>query len=1007
MAGLSSPLESAMDRSGGGQKTPWAQAAVPWRALIAAALLSLLVGTALARGLAGEHASSAAGVGVTPRSGLSSLPLAARSTVSAAVGAVSRAYGVSATADGFQAASPAQRLRTRFDRSGVLLSAGGVRVGLSLRAIGFGTSLTALGDVTPRARDNRVSYTRAGLDEWYANGPLGLEQGFTIARAPSAGAARALTLSMALSGDAHSSLSPGGRGVIFSHGSSVLRYTALTATDATGRTLHSWLELHAGHLQVRVDTRGARYPLVIDPLIQQDPKLTAAEASSGLVGFSVALSADGNTALVGAPRNNSFAGVALVFTREVTPTGSKWTQQAELAGVEPGGGSTEECVEEPGQEETGCGFGGSVALSADGNTALIGGSRDNGYAGAAWVFTRSGSTWTQGSMLTGSGESGNGRFGRSVALSADGNTALIGGPCDGGCAGAAWVFTRGEGSTWTQQGSKLTSGEGENGVHYFARSVALSTDGNTALIGEPCASGCTGAAWVFTRAGSTWTGPTSKLTGGGEEIGEGRFGFSVALSSDASTAVIGARSDNEGAGAAWVFAREGSSWSHEGNALTGGGEASPQAKFGYSVALSAAGDTALIGGPGDSNHRGAAWLFTRSGAAWTAQVGKLTGEGEIGPGSFGDSAALSSEGDTALIGGPDDHGKLGAAWVFAPGPTVEEVNPTEGPATGGTPVTITGTSFTAASTVDFVGKTSVPATSITFNSPTSITAISPAGKGKVDVHVTTPAVGTSPVSPGDEFTYISTAKNPVHPTVTGISPSSGSAAGGTTVTITGTGFAEASAVEFGSTQATYTIKSATEITAVSPAGTAGETVDVKVRAPGGLSLRSERDLFTFRTPGGSPNPLTSASGGSSGGASGGVLSFGPFVVSSCTIALRGKTIAVQSYKRAAVKLSWAGVGVCKGTLKLTVKTKSGHAKGGHQRYKTNTIGTGTFSIAPGSVRTVGVNLNALGRSLLKARHGRLNASLAITKLSPGPAQARAASVRLTLQKPHKAKKPKK
>jgi hypothetical protein len=98
------------------------------------------------------------------------------------------------------------------------------------------------------------------------------------------------------------------------------------------------------------------------------------------------------------------------------------------------------------------GFGFDVALSADGNTALIGGPFDNGDRGAAWVFTRSGSVWSQqGPKLTGSDEAGAGLFGRAVALSADGNTALIGGPSDNGSAGAAWVFTRSAG-TWSQQG---------------------------------------------------------------------------------------------------------------------------------------------------------------------------------------------------------------------------------------------------------------------------------------------------------------------------------------------------------------------------------------------------------------------------------------------------------------------------------------------------------------------------------------------------------------------------
>ena len=108
----------------------------------------------------------------------------------------------------------------------------------------------------------------------------------------------------------------------------------------------------------------------------------------------------------------------------------------------------------------------SVAISSDGNTAIVGGYADNSNIGAAWVFTRLGSTWSQqGPKLTGAGESGEGGFGTSVALSADGNTALIGAPGDNFRKGAAWVFTR-TGSTWTQQGGKLTGG-GEIGSHAY------------------------------------------------------------------------------------------------------------------------------------------------------------------------------------------------------------------------------------------------------------------------------------------------------------------------------------------------------------------------------------------------------------------------------------------------------------------------------------------------------------------------------------------------------------
>jgi hypothetical protein len=997
MLGLVSPPRVAMERTYAEPIGESARGVLPWRALAAAALLSLLTGAALSTGLAARRESGLPAVrsGSSSPTTLSGLPAAAQGSISAALGAVDHVYWVLGAGAGYRALSPSQALQSRFDRSHVTLSAGGLRLGLSLRAAGYGKTLAPVGSVAPTVKANRVTYEHSGLTEWYVNGPRGLEQGFTVPRAPVTDPAGALTLSMALSGDAHASLAADGGSIVFKHGSSALRYTGLTATDAAGRTLHSWLRLRAGQLQVRVDTRGARYPVTVDPLVQQGEKLTPPEGSSGLVGFSVALSGDGNTALVGAPRNNGFAGVALVFVR----SGSTWTQQGPgLAGAEQSGEPNEaQCVEEPGEEEGECGFGASVALSADGNTALIGGPRDGGYVGAAWVFTRSGSTWSQqGPKLKGTGETGNAQFGRSVALSADGSTALIGGPLSPH--GTAWVFTR-AGSVWSQQGSPLTGGEGEG--HYFGRSVALSGDGATALIGSPCENACAGAAWVFTRAGSSWTQQGPKLTGGAEEGVDGRFGFSVALSSDASTALIGARNDNEGAGAAWVFGRSGSTWTQQGAKLTGGGEASGMPRFGYSVALSSTGETALVGGRGDSGHRGAAWVFTRSAGAWSQQDGKLTGgETEVGAGNLGASVSLSADAETAVVGGPDDNGKVGAAWVFAdlPVPTVTNVSPNEGTAAGGTEVTITGTKLNTATAVDFGPR---EASSFTINSPTSITAVSPREGGTIDVIVRN-AFGGSPTSKSDLFHFISLGGRGMRPAVTSLTPSHGPTTGGTIVTITGASLAEASAVKFGRAAASkVTDISPTEVTAVSPPG-APEAVTVTVTTPAGTSA-ANGPQFTFETP----NPLGSGSGSGGVGASGGVLGFGPFVVSSCTVALRGKTIAVQSYKRASVKLSWAGIGSCRGNLKLAVKTKVKHPKRGQKRFTMRTIGTGTFAIAPGAVRTVTVNLNKLGRALLKARHGRLNASISITKLSPGVAQARTASVRLALVRPHKAKKHKK
>src|ERR1700730_16890731 len=98
--------------------------------------------------------------------------------------------------------------------------------------------------------------------------------------------------------------------------------------------------------------------------------------------------------------------------------------------------------------------GGSVVLSGDGDTGIVGGAGDNANTGAAWVFTRSRGVWNQQAKLVGSGAVGGSFQGSSVSLSSDGNTAIVGGMFDNSSSGAAWVYTR-SGSVWSQQGPKL------------------------------------------------------------------------------------------------------------------------------------------------------------------------------------------------------------------------------------------------------------------------------------------------------------------------------------------------------------------------------------------------------------------------------------------------------------------------------------------------------------------------------------------------------------------------
>jgi hypothetical protein len=593
---------------------------------VALALVLVPVGSVQRGAVAGRAVRGVAGAAAVER--LASLPVGAQSAISAALGASAPVFAARRSGVGYRLSGGG--VSARLAARGVDLRAGRGSLSMAFVGVGRGGRLSRSGVVSVRAHANRVVFDRGVVREWYAAGPLGIEQGFTVARRP-AGAGGPLSLALGLGGSVGAQRSGSGVRFVTASGRVAFRYGGLSAIDARGRTLRAALELDGTKLSVRVWDRGARYPLRIDPLIQQGSKLT-------------------------------------------------------------GGGVTGPYSQ----------FGYSVALSADGNTALIGGPYDSSQVGAAWVFTRSGSTWTPPNLTgTGANEIGNGWFGFSVALSADGNTALIGGPNDNSYAGAAWVFTR-SGSTWTPQGPKLTgTGTGATANAQFGSSVALSADGNTALIGGAGDNTNAGAALVFTRAGATWTPQTTTKLTGANEIGNGYFGGSVALSGDGNTALIGGSNDN-GVGAAWVFTRAVSTWTLQGAKLAGTASgASANADFGFSVALSADGNTALIGAYNDNGGvgtagLGTAWVFTRSGSTWPPQGTKLNANDESGHGYFGNSVALSADGNTALIGGYADNSMAGAAWAFV-APAATQASTTTGlgssqnPSTVGQSVTFTAT----------------------------------------------------------------------------------------------------------------------------------------------------------------------------------------------------------------------------------------------------------------------------------------------------------------------------
>ena len=259
-------------------------------------------------------------------------------------------------------------------------------------------------------------------------------------------------------------------------------------------------------------------------------------------------------------------------------------------------------------------------MAIDGDTAIVGayGDDDNGSAsGSAYVFTRSGSTWTQQQKITASDGVSNDYFGWSVAI--DGDTAVVGSRDDDSDSGAAYVFTR-TGSTWTQQ-QKLTN-DIRSGNDEFGVSVAI--DGDTIIVGchlDDDQGSSSGSARVFTRSGGVWTAQ-QKLLGSLSSFGE-RFGTSVAIEGD--TVVIGAFLETAlagfvSAGAVYVFTRSGSTWIQQERIESD--DLSTSDYLGYSVGIS--GETVIAGAYLDDigipDRTGSAYIFTRPGGTSSTTV---------------------------------------------------------------------------------------------------------------------------------------------------------------------------------------------------------------------------------------------------------------------------------------------------------------------------------------------------------------------------------------------------
>ena len=374
----------------------------------------------------------------------------------------------------------------------------------------------------------------------------------------------------------------------------------------------------------------------------EEEKLLAGDGGA-FDSFGLAVALDEDTAIIAA-KGDGTLGTAYVFVR----IGSTWSEQAKLV---------------PADGSTGGGYGHSVAI--DGETVLVGRRDDDeagSQAGSVHVYIRSGTAWSEQAKLLARDAGAADLFGTSVAL--DGDTALIGACHDdhhgASGAGSAYVFVR-SGTTWSQH-AKLVADDAQ-AEDDFGWSVSIS--GDTALVGAPGGDDShweAGSAYVFVWSGTSWN-QQAKLLAGSPEY-HSALGFIVSISGD--TAMLGAPNRYFGShakvGAVHVFERSGTIWNEQ--ALLMASDLATGQHFGSHLALS--GDRAVIGRHVSTESMPTvAYIFERQGHVWEQQAKLEAHDGEAED-YFGISVSVS--GDSALVGAfaDDDLGPTsGSAYVFS------------------------------------------------------------------------------------------------------------------------------------------------------------------------------------------------------------------------------------------------------------------------------------------------------------------------------------------------------
>ena len=359
----------------------------------------------------------------------------------------------------------------------------------------------------------------------------------------------------------------------------------------------------------------------------------------------------GEYAVVGASKEDtngvSDAGSVYVYHR----SGNTWTQQAKLTASD--GEATDM-------------LGGFRNLAIYGDTVVVGArDEDTGgsAAGSAYVFVRSGTTWSQQAILRASNAGASDQFGMGVAIYKD--TIVIGAPTEDTAAsdgGSLYVFTR-SGTTWTQRAQLQTSNAGAS--DRLGDSVSI--DGDTIIAGtqyEDTTASDAGSAYIFTGSGATWTQQAQIQAS--DAAATDYFGYSVSISGN--TVVVGARFDDDGgtnSGSAYVFVRSGTTWTQQAKLTASDAQADDD--FGWDVDIDK--DHIVVAAPREdtgANDAGAVYVFSRSGSTWT-EIKKIQASITVGSINYLGYGGAGIHDGTIITAAPNESTKAsdaGAAYIY-------------------------------------------------------------------------------------------------------------------------------------------------------------------------------------------------------------------------------------------------------------------------------------------------------------------------------------------------------